>query len=51
MRRVVERAMQVLLWGLGVAIVWGVVALTSWGAARSPIGAGPGYLDPVRPLT
>ncbi len=51
MRRAFERTLQVLLWGLGVTIVWAVVALTSWGAAQSPIGAGPGYVDRIRPLT
>jgi hypothetical protein len=50
-RRGFERAMQVLLWGVGVTIVWAAMALTGWGRQRSPLGAGPGYLDAVAPLT
>lgn len=51
MRRGFERTMQVLLWGVGVTIVWAALALTGWGRQRSPLGAGPGYLDAVTPLT
>lgn len=51
MRRNFERTMQVLLWGVGVTIVWAALALTGWGGRRSPLGAGPGYLDAIAPLT
>lgn len=51
MRRAFERTMQMLLWGVGVTIVWAAIAVTEWGRQRSALGAGPGDRDAVAPLS
>lgn len=50
MKRTFDRTLQVLVWGLLATIVWALVAMTPWAAARSVLGAGPGYANALEPL-
>jgi hypothetical protein len=49
-KRVFDRTVQVLVWGVALAVAWGLVGKTAWAATRSLLDAGPGYVNALEPL-